>query len=253
MILRFFKLLLFCVAFYGAKQFCQQATDGFTILQLAAPLPELSVSSGVPRDVFDQPFHYLGRGGQAFVFASQDGHYVIKFFIHQRKIVKRERDFTSYRIAGADLKEESGLACVHLNRTVDLKKQLTIVDKLGIAHSIDLDNKAFVLQKKADLFYPYLEQLLKTGQREKVQEAIASLVALIGARCEKGVYDEDAKLHRNFGFLENRAIFIDVGRFRKDTVDKKREAAKILQPLQVWLEGRDPALTKYVQEKIDEV
>ncbi len=253
MFLRLFKLLLFCLAFYGAKQFCEKETDGFTVTQLAKPLPELAVLPGVPREILDQRFHYLGRGGQAFAFESEDGHYVIKFFIHQRKTVKRERDFNSYRIAGEDLKEESGLSYVHLNRTVDLRRQLTIVDKLGIAHSIDLDNKAFVLQKKADLFYPYLEQLLETGQTDRMKEALSSLVSLIGSRCEKGIFDEDAKLHRNVGFIENRAIFIDVGRFRKADVDKKHEVVTVMGPLQVWLKNKDPALVQYLQEKIDEI
>ncbi len=247
------KLLLFCLAFYGAKQFCEKETDGFTLTQLARPLPELSVLPGAPRDVLNQTFYYLGRGGQAFAFVSEDGCHVIKFFKHQRKSAKRERDFTSYRIAGEELKEESGLEYVHCYRTVDLKKQLTIVDKLGIAHAIDLDNQAFVLQKKADLFYPYLEQLLNTGQWEAAKEALLSVVALIGARCEKGIFDEDAKLHRNVGFVENRAVFIDVGRFRKSTVDKKQEVMKVVEPLQAWLKNKDAALECYLQERLNEI
>ena len=142
---------------------------------------------------------------------------------------------------------------MHLNRTVDLRKQLTIVDKLGIAHSIDLDNKAFVLQKKADLFYPYLEQLLKTGQTDRMKEALSSLVSLIGSRCEKGIFDEDAKLHRNVGFIENRAIFIDVGRFRKADINKKHEVKTVMGPLQAWLKNKDPAMAQYLTEKMNEI
>ena len=88
---------------------------------------------------------------------------------------------------------------------------------------------------------------------EAAKEALLSVVALIGARCEKGIFDEDAKLHRNVGFVGNRAVFIDVGRFRKSAVDKKQEVMKVVQPLQAWLKDQDASLERYLQERLNEI
>ncbi|MBI3237056.1 MAG: hypothetical protein HYZ48_05085, partial [Chlamydiales bacterium] len=169
--------------------FCQMQTDGFSILQISSnrgfnPAWNTRDLSADERDelgtALDQSYRYLACGNQAFAFESEDGKYILKFFKQKlftpplhwkllaffspqegrraKKIGKKKdklrRDFESYRIAFDELKEETGLVCVHLNPTDWIGKNVEIFDKLHIRHGIALDHFDFILQKKADLVYP---------------------------------------------------------------------------------------------------
>jgi hypothetical protein len=212
----------------------------------------------------------LSAGGQCFAFVSEDKRYVIKFFKTrfcslgsltlqtlpifsdasiQRKIdralFKLRRDFSSYVIAHRDLKEETGMLYLHLNKTTDLQKTLTIRDKIGIYHSIDLDRYEFTVQRRAELAFPYIDSLLRTGQIEKAERALLSLLAIARARCQKGIHDEDAVIARNYGFFEDKPLFIDVGRFvvdpsRKDPAIYEKDLALLTLQMRTWLEKNHP-------------
>ena len=90
-------------------------------------------------EILSQPFRYLSKGRQSFVFVSMDDKYVIKlvsqykfhkpiwaiFFEklnllsqHQKNILiekkqRKERAFTSYKIANLYLKNETALVCFY--------------------------------------------------------------------------------------------------------------------------------------------
>ncbi len=232
------------------SSFCLSQTDGFIVQHIHSSLeyhPEWDAS--VPPDALlqlqkalDQPYSYLGSGGQCYAFVSADGTFVIKFFKHhlrstpswlenfplpdflktklQRKKNKRleklQRDFTSYKLSFEELREETGLLYVHLNKTKHLHQKVEIIDKIGIHHPIDLDQTEFIVQKKADLILPKLSLLAEQKKWEEAQKVLHSLIEVVIHRCEKGIFDEDAKIHRNFGCLGEKVIVIDVGRFRKD-------------------------------------
>ena len=146
--------------------------------------------------ILDQPFDYLARGAQAYVFASRDGKTVIKFFrvyhlmpplwmtclnfplpLQPYKIAKMirkreglKRDFQSYKIAFEELKEETGVLYVHLNKSDDLKKKLIIHDKIGIAHEVDLDRMEFIVQKKSLLVLPLHRASLSRRKASRAQK-----------------------------------------------------------------------------------
>lgn len=289
---RLLKITCLMGLFYSAYNFCESQTDGFTIARirsefapsskwqnpLLTPLEKEQLSA-----ILDQEFVYLARGGQCFAFESTDGKFVIKLFKNylsplqnwllslplpahfkksqQKKIdrteKKRDRDFTSYQLVFQELKEESGLVYLHLNPTQGDYKPLTIRDKLGIAHRISLDNASFIIQKKGELVYPHLKHLMDEGKIEEAKQAIGSLLNVILARSKKGIFDEDAKIHRNFGFIGNQALFIDVGRFRKDpsmtdpTVCKN-DLQKTMRRFHAWLQESYPQLAEYLDDKTEE-
>lgn len=292
---KWIRALVFAALLMGAYHFtagfCRKKTDAFTMERIhsdltfnpawATPVPSGKERQDLQR-ILSQEFHYLGCGGQCFAFVSEDGQYVIKFFKHKirkplsalllhtlpaplealraRKLgkilSKLERDFTSYKIAYDELKQETGILYIHLNKTQELDQQLLLRDKLNIAHKIDLDGIEFILQKKADMAYTYLDPLFHAKKLKEAEAAIDSLIDVIVSRCHKGIFDEDAKIHRNFGFIQGQAVVIDVGRFRRDAQRKdplvyRKDVSAITRTLRLYLEERCPELIPHLEEKIN--
>lgn len=283
------KLLIFCLCFALAERTCYRLTDGFWMSKVTSSLesdprwdvePLTAEAAQAVNQVLDQPFHYLGSGGECYVFLSQDGHTVMKVFKHYRmrtnlfckewklpRPLKKyvdshqerfERIFTSCKIAYEELREETGLLYIHLNKTKHLKKTLTLTDKIGVVHQVDLDNLEFVLQKRGELLFPKLDQLMKNGEAEKAQAMIDSLLHLIVSRCQKGVADCDPALKRNFACLKDRVIGIDIGPYSKDPFLKeerawKRELFCETLKLRQWVRKHHPSISEEVNAKIDRI
>lgn len=265
--------------------FCNRYTDGFTLSRLDSVFPneaqwELSFPAeeiGVFEKAINQPFYYLGRGGQCFAFASEDGAYVLKFMNNhwrrpqqwwlslpwpsalqksfakpfQRILRKRDRDFQSYRLAFESLKEESGLLYIHLNKTDYLHTSVKIIDKLQIAHLVDLDTTPFILQKRAKKLYPYIEETMQQGNEAQAKEAIQQVLNLIVKRCKQGIFDEDPKMHANIGILQEESglqpMFIDIGRFKKDPTRAvpevyQKDLEVMTKRFRLWLQENYPSL-----------
>ena len=283
------KFLLPVLAVLAVTRFCHEKTGKFELYKICSDLPfSKDWDTGCPskeelanlKTVFNQPFRFIGKGGQAFVFGSDDGKYVIKFFrisrlqapiwlkalnppflesYRQRVTLEKKallkRDFTSYATAWKELHEETGLVFCHLNKTDFLSQKLKIYDKIGISYEIDLDRMEFVVQKKADLFFPYLELCLTEQNQEKIRQALSSFVRLLHNRYQKAIKDNDPNLKINFGFVEGHPIQIDIGRFEKSpapisSMEAQKEIVRIVAPLRDWLETRDPRLANYLDEQI---
>lgn len=288
------KLVLLLLIIYYVPKFCASKTDGFTLLKIHSNLtyhpewetaPLNQVQKEQLKAITAQKFTYLSSGGQCYVFGSEDGKYVLKLFKHHLRRVpyllahiplpdkwsnkrddhvkKREhkllRDFSSYRLSYDNLKEESGLLYVHLNKTSDLHMQTTLVDKLGIEHRLALDPVEFVIQKRAVLVFPHLKTLIQEQKKEEARYAIDQIVNLIVSRCQKGIYDQDPRIGSNIGFLEDRAILIDIGRLeidpnRKDPEIYRKDLEQITSKLQMWLnKNGSPELASYLVETIHEI
>jgi len=275
--LRLFVVVASCII---AKQFCYAKTDGFAIRKIHATLrhhPEWETQGDLPA-LCSQPFRYLAKGAQSYVFASEDGQCVIKFFrvYHLRpplwlralhlplplqpyrlakfleKNQELEKDFNSYKIAFDQMKEETGILYLHLNQTKHLNQTLTIYDKLGIAHTLNLDDLTFVVQKRATLVYPYIEKLMQNHEESEAKKAIHSLVHLLHSRCQRGIFDKDPDLNTNFGFCENTAVQIDIGRFRQDIeMNPRHEILRITDHLHQWLGEKYPALSTHLMQEIE--
>jgi hypothetical protein len=278
------KIVGIVIACILLKKFCYRQTDGFALYKICTP----SYYEGLeaPYDpeianILDQPFYYLAKGAQSYVFASEDGKAVIKFprvyhlrpplwmdllalplplqpYRVQKMIDKRgelETDFHSYEIAFEEMREETGLIYLHLNTTEHLKKRLTIYDKLGVAHTLDLDEMPFLLQRKATLVYPSIAHLVNTEGMPAAKEAISALVQLLILRCDKGIYDKDPDLNTNFGFLHNIPVQIDIGRFRMAPEQKPQrdEIIRITDNFRQWLDQNYPPLSEHLSREIQKI
>lgn len=281
------KLALFVLALYALQNFCYHRTKGFALTKTRSnfayrPEWEIEKAPSLPLDqVLDQRFTYFARGGQAWAFVSDDGKYVLKLFkLHRRRlpkliehfplpraVAKRRarqlkkktdkllRDFRSYKLSFEEMEEETGLIYVHLNRSRDFNCTARIVDPLNIEHEVDLTKSPFVLQHRAETPYPHIERLYREGKIEEVKAAIHSVCSVIESRCRKGIHDEDAKIHRNFGFLNDKAILIDVGRMRPEPKCVQpdvihSELRQITEKFSTFLESLDEELADYLMERI---
>ena len=256
----------------ASHRFCLQFIDGPPISQLAwetpAPLPP----------ILDQPFFYLGKGAQSFVFESADREWVIKFYkfpAHLRRFdwmkhpfgdlfsTKNQainahnerrfyRSFNSYFLAFHDLKEETGVTYIHLNPTPHLQKTLHVFDRAGTHFQIPLDRIGFIIQKKGEPFFPRLQTLLSQNQHTEAKQMISSLFQLIASRCKKGITDLDNMDHNNYGWHKSHAIHLDVGRFvRQEKLDYRQEIQRVTDPLKRFLEQKAPELLSYYSELCD--
>lgn len=283
-------LIIFTLFYYFSERFCETQTDGFKIANIYSNLTPQSKWTTSPLDSkqqqalenqLAQKFYYLGSGGQCYAFVSEDQRVVIKFFKHhlrrtpwlidhlplpefldlmrlkqsKKRQAKLIRDFNSYKIAYDYLKQETGLIYIHLNKTKKLHQNITIVDRLGIEHKLELDQLEFVVQKKAILAYCHLNHLIKKGEVSQAKQAIDQICHLIINRCQKQVFDEDPRIHRNLGFIGKKAILIDVGRLKMDPSRAspevfKEDLRKITARLKDWLEERSPELADYLQERV---
>lgn len=275
------KITLFFFIVYYLPRFCHEKTEGFSLARIHSNLSykkEWEVPCEEIPDIFHQKFTFLATGGQVYAFVSEDGKTVLKFFKHHLRRLplwlrflplphkyaqkreatrtKREkkllRDFQSYKLAYQLLREESGLLYVHLNKSNTLKKKAHIVDKLGIEHTINLDEVEFVLQKKAELTFPYLTKLIEEKHLAKAKKSLDSLCRLLLTLCQKGVYDEDPRIRYNIGFIEEKAMLIDVGRLkidrqRQDPNVQKTDLIKITAKLSMYLKDNCPELAEYLE------
>lgn len=259
------KTIVFAVLFIGAILFFKP-TPEFSLSQVARASCDRwgvralsSQEEQVVQAALAQPFVYSGCGAQAYVFFSEDGHFVLKLFKKKRfevpmwvrmlpplpyktkKIVsKREnliKDFTSYQIAYNELQEETGLLLVHLDNT-PLPHALTFID----AHKVNLNDYAFILQKRGELVCSALDRYVKQGEIETAKQALTSLVQLLKTRCDKGIADRDPNFGKNYAFLEGvKAVEIDIGRFSHTPV----QVPKIPQAFKEWLQNLSPELADH--------
>lgn len=240
----------------GAYWFFGHKSLGFSLDKISSNLsfrPEWTVAD-LPkerqREIFGQPYQYLASGAEAYAFVSQDGKYVIKFFrmkhlipslsdyLKPGRLVRREKNlnaiFTAYKSAYDELKEETGLLFIHLNKTENLKCKLTVTDRIGREHVIDLDQTEFVVQEKAELIFTYFKKLLDQGDHAGVARAKEAMLALVRTRIEKGFADQDKAVSHNYGFVSGRPIHLDIGRIFKGK--KEKEYERITARIDKWLQ-----------------
>lgn len=289
MFLYFLRLVIVACALYGMGRFCHSKTKGFAIGRIHAAmitLPDLKPTSALTlsriTSILQQPFYYLAKGAQVYAFASADGQYVIKFLrvdplapfpwirwirfplrqdksLLEKVIKKRVRlydSFNSYRLALDIMPEQTGLLYMHSNAQELRGVTLTLRDNLGILYYLDASTIPFVIQKRAVLIYPKLEQLLKQGDFTSAQTALSHLIHLIKARDMHGIWDKDPKLRTNFGFLGEEAIQIDPGRFclnqgPRSAQDTKEKMLHITEELHHFLQNRSPTLAQYLSQEIE--
>lgn len=198
-----------------------------------------------------QDFYYLGQGTQSYVFASEDGKHVLKLFrfeqasnpvyrfirtkIRGKKLrlsrqAQIQRLFSACRIAEQLASEETALEFLHLHASqVGLVRLHLPVQGVW---EVNLDRYCFALQEKAERIFPSL----LASNPEQRERKLASFQALLEKRAAKGIVNLDSDLHRNFGFIGDRAIEMDFGAYEvvsREVAEKNK--THFMDKLQVWL------------------
>lgn len=294
---KFLKILvvaiLLILTIYGIGRVYYAVTAGFTISNITSELPyndkwtikPLSVTEKDQlKQILSQNFRYLGKGCQSYVFASEDGNYVLKFVKYQRfrpqawldyfagipminsyrlaKIEKKQKKldmlFTSWKIAYEYLKKETGIIYVHFNKSNDLQQKLTIYDKMGLEHKLNIDEMEFLLQKRADMLCPTVTRLVQGGQIKEAKNLIDSLLQMILSEYNRGLADNDHALMQNTGVIDKNPVHIDVGQFvikpeiSNPDVYKQELFSKTFK-FRKWLGKHHPEIGEYLNEKLLEI
>ncbi|MBM3208548.1 MAG: hypothetical protein FJZ57_08145 [Chlamydiae bacterium] len=280
------------VLIFGCITVIQKYNGKFSIENLTSSKPfEMSVYSGVLSEeesraveaAFSQKYTYLQHGKQVFPFVSEDGKYVIKFvrhykakppFYHSLPLPKSLRNFATKRaelnrekvdvalksfvIAESQLKKESGLLYVHINKTSHIQKSLQVKDKLYRNFSINLDDYDFIVQKTAVLAYDQIKQLMDNNQIEQAQTLVLQIIDLIETRLKNGIHDNDITVFKNVGVVDGKPIFIDLGRFsylpaNTSTYDLRKDFLKQISSFYDWISKKYPQLEKQLKTRLDQI
>ena len=268
--------LLLCAGYALFSAALLRLTDGFCLSHIQSDLSycphrETPYHNEVAiQGLLKQNFYYLGKGSQCYVFESEDHDIVLKFFRFPRyrlhalahhitapsfltDILKRrlrekqhklEALFASCLLASQELRAETQILYLHLNKTEHLKQTVVLYDKLKRPFPIALDAYEFIIQKKGEQIYPYLTRLLQQGKKQEAQEALAHLTAILNTCLHKGIIDNDAMIHKNLGFRNHKAFFLDIGSFeRASPTNPDHIIWQTTQRLRTWLHAHDPDLT----------
>lgn len=213
-------------------------TDGFSPTAIEGPLTEqITPFSAEAKAALSQPYRYLGKGRQCFVFASEDQKYVVKFF-NQRylqvpwyaflssqeraKRAQRQHFYEhSYEIAFRELGEE--ILYLHMGRADLPLPSLSLRDKANRTHHLDLNTFPFVLQKKGTPFYEGLEAVYAKEGLTGLCREIDAFAGAISLRIAKHIADADQDIEHNWGYIDGRIFHLDPGRLYYDPQLKEPE------------------------------
>jgi hypothetical protein len=184
------------------------------------------------QEVFLQPFRYLDRGKQSYVFVSQDGRTVLKLFdnrclrsgsfpfffsIKKKRCEKKLKQlFKGYQIAAADDVDHSGVLYLQLASDHSYSLFVTLKDRFGITHHLDVAEVPFALQETAISLRHVMTTLLNEGKVEEAKQLLHQIIDMYVEEYRRGILDSDHNFMYNTGFVNGRPIRIDVGRLQKD-------------------------------------
>lgn len=278
---------------YGIGRLYYKVTDGFAISNITSDLsydegrntrPLTSSEKELVDQVLQQEFHYLGKGCQSYVFESQDGQYVMKFFKYQRfrtqpwlpyltflpgmdeyyqaKIAKKSGQLRkllqSWKIAFDHLKDETGLVYVHLNKDPLSDKMITIYDKMGFKHTLFIDQMEFMIQRKAKMYCSSISDCMAYGDIFAASQLVEQLLARLLSEYQRGLADGDHAIMQNTGVLDGKLIHIDVGQFAlkeeiKDPEVYKQDLFNKTYKFRKWLALNYPELNSYLEIRLYEI
>lgn len=285
-----FYLFLIIAATYGAGRLYYKVTDGFAMGNIISdfsynPNWETHTLDKKSKEQLDailaQKFFYGGKGCQSYVFMSEDGQYVLKFVKYQRfrpqawldyltfvpfvdpyrlrKIEKKKKKlemlFESWKIAFDELQDETGLLYVHLNKGKDLNRQVTIYDKMGFEHQVNIDQMEFLVQKRASMLCPSITALMDQKDEDGARKLLDRLLGMVLSEYNRGLADNDHALMQNTGVYQGAPIHIDVGQFVHNEQIKnhdvyKQELFSKTFKFRKWLKKNYPSLETYLDDQL---
>ncbi|MBU6384295.1 MAG: hypothetical protein KGQ49_04180 [Verrucomicrobia bacterium] len=246
-------------------------TDGFAPWVVEGPLHPTQES--IPPEVhsiLSHPFEYLAKGRQCFVFVSQDGKYVLKFF-NQRYLrlpwyawlkgpqeqSKRERRRafyeSSYEIAHRLFGEE--IVMLHMGHT-DALPHVCLRNRAKGSFTLDLNRIPFVLQRKGEPFYEGLQAAFQQKGMEGLYREIDAFVEQIANRIAHHIADADVDVEKNWGYVDGHLFHLDPGRLYVDDQlahleGQQKEWVKATHRLHKWLSHHYPDAAEYLSRAIN--
>lgn len=290
---RIFLLFLLILSLYGGGRLFFYLTGGFGLVHITSDFayqpqwevrPLLSSEEKEFRTAIQQPYYYLSKGCQSYVFLSQDEKYVIKFFKYQRyrlqpwlvnfpplpAIVKFRKEKSemkwkkldgfvqSWKVAFEHLKDETGLVAVHLNKTQNIAQSLILYDKMGKKHEIDLDQMEFCIQRRGQLLCDALLGYKIQGNFAEAKQLIRQLLNLIVSEYSRGLADNDHALMQNTGVFDGKPFHIDVGQFifneevKQPSVFHQELFTKTFK-FKFWLNENYPPLGEFLDSELQQI
>jgi hypothetical protein len=244
------KWILALLAFLALERFCYFQTDGFI-------LSKMLIENVPPFPGPSETLTLIGGGKQFYAFETADHQHIVKFMKFSRRrplpwlaklpfLTSWSRRFLAERAKRlSDLESSSHLALKYL--TVEtglvsypLPKNLILIDKLGIAHSIDRSQTKFIVQKKAIPFTHYFDD-----HPSESKSLITSFMKTIASQCQKGICNLDTLIERNYGVVDHQMILMDIGSLLAHSklnhkAGVQREIFVELLPLREWLQAHHP-------------
>lgn len=276
--LRFIATILI---FIGLYFFCESQTKGFRLQEILSDIPNEARWEVAPlsdpnslQTKLKQSFRYLGSGEQSHAFLGEDQKTVLKFFRHNdlslMKIVNRfpapwlwqvmkkydpRPGFDSCKFAYEQLQEQTGLMCLHLNKTEGKFPKVVLIDNLGISNEVDLDKTEFMVQDYCELAISRIDTLMKKQDLNGAVVAMKALFTSIEALCRQGVRIDNPGLKRNIGFSGDKVIMLDVGSLKKEENPKtpgqiKKDVKRVMRVLGHWINKHHPELYPSFEEEL---
>lgn len=276
--------LLFLAAFILMRLYFR-ATDDFRISNISYEMPyhaewEIPMLTSTQQQeleaILNQKFRYLGKGAQSYVFASDDGKYVIKFFkfkhlrpswfvdmlpdvslfsqfkqkVSARKARKLFGVFNGYKLAYDKEKADSGLIFIQLNPS-HKEKVITVVDKIGFDRHVDLGAVPYIVQEKGKTLRLVFGDLIEKGDMETLKKRIVQIFNLYLAEYRQGINDHDHGVMHNAGFVGDRPIHLDVGKIHAE--ESMKQPATYQEDLLLVAAKMDQWLQENYPDQADEI
>ena len=211
----------------------EKLTWGFSLSRHKLDETAFTSIGEFPPQLKGQTWKLEAEGGQSYVFMSEDGSHVLKFFKDQPrpwlqlssyqtlKNKKLRRTLAGYTLIHERCPELSGIVCLSPTTSVPA----TLIDRLGISHSIDLSSYLFVIQKKAQP----LEAPKNAAEKKALLVETSNLIKTLASN---HLQDHDPRLHLNLGRLDGKLIVIDPGKIADSPAPSAALPDKYLEFLQ---------------------
>lgn len=199
-----------------------QKTDYF-LRAFEGPLEEFEQQS-FP-EILRREFYYQAQGCSTVAFRSADEQFILKLFKLRdaqtgREILKR---FRGYQIAMERNRENTGMIYYHLHQSDHLNTHPQLFEK--VVHNeeisfvplpaIDLNERVFVIQKKAKNLGNLITQDIRRGKINKLRKHLRGIFSLYTQEFQEGFWDIDPKLIYNTGYVDDVPIRYDVSHLRE--------------------------------------
>lgn len=244
-------------AWYG-NQF-SLANITYNTEKLASPSPKPSLEElNALHPVLNQTFTYLDSGDQSYVFLSQDGNYVLKFFkfgYMKNHGKKMQKTVTGFQVAYNQDRVSSGLIYLHFP-TTDYLPTIQVKDRFHRTFSIPLDGVIFALQHRGETTRVTISRLLEKGDISLAKERFRQLLDMYVTEYRQGIYDRDHNLMHNTGFIGEKPFHLDVGKFRSkpsfmEGVNFKADLEKIVfKRIDRWMQRYYPKYREEIKQDL---